>query len=141
MAPLALAGAPLIDALPWARSAVAVAAGLWVAMLALRLWRLPVTAAGQTTVGARGVFVTTLLNPKALIFGLVLLPDPSATLLNLANFATQVVVVAALWIGLGAGLGRTGGAPAPALPILRRAASVWLAGLAVVLVLRGAGLA
>ena len=37
----------------------------------------------------------TLLNPKALIFGLVLLPSPDQLALNLAIFTAQVIAVAA----------------------------------------------
>jgi threonine/homoserine/homoserine lactone efflux protein len=52
--------------------------------------------AGQrgASVGARALFVTTALNPKALIFGLVLLPSPDRLAANLALFAGLVVLVA-----------------------------------------------
>ena len=136
--PLVLAGAPLLQAHPGARAALALAAGLWVAVLALRLWRLPRTEGGRGTIGAAGVFTTTLLNPKALIFGLVLLPHPDHAAANIANFALQVVAVALLWQAGGAFLGRSTG---PRMPVLRRAASLWLGGLSVMLVLRGVGVA
>ena len=139
--PLALAGAPLAAALPQARAAVALAAGVWIALLALRLWRMPQTDGAGQTVSARAVFVTTLLNPKALVFGLVLLPDPANTVPNIAAFAVQVALVAAVWALAGSRIGRTRESPSSNVPILRRAASVWLGGLAVVLLLRGAGLA
>jgi threonine/homoserine/homoserine lactone efflux protein len=139
--PLALAGAPLFAALPQARAAVAVAAGLWVAFLAVKLWRMPQTDGTGPMVSARAVFVTTLLNPKALVFGLVLLPDPANTLPNIAVFSVLVALVAVLWALAGSIVGRTRESPSYSLPILRRAASVWLGGLAVVLLLRGAGLA
>lgn len=139
--PLALMGAPLIATLPQIRDAIALVAGLWVAMLAWKLWQLPLGNGRAATVTARSVFLTTLLNPKALILGLVLLPDPQRTLANLANFSGQVALVAVIWAFAGATLGRAGGKPSPNLPILRRAASVWLAGLAVAMVLRASGLA
>ena len=136
--PLVLAGAPLLQAHPGARAALALAAGLWVAVLALRLWRLPRADENRGTIGAASVFTTTLLNPKALIFGLVLLPHPDHAAANIANFAFQVVAVALLWQAGGAFLGRSTG---PRMPVLRRAASLWLGGLSVMLVLRGVGMA
>lgn len=136
--PLALAGAPLLAGHPGARAALALAAGLWVAVLALRLWRLPRAGRDVPEIGAAAVFTTTLLNPKALIFGLVLLPHPENAAANIANFAAQVAAVAVLWQAGGALLGRGSG---PRMPLLRRAASLWLGGLSVMLVLRGAGLA
>ena len=73
--------------------------------------------------------VTTLLNPKALVFGLVLVPAPAwgALLLHLLAFAVLVVVVASAWAALGALL-RGRGAALPGL--LRRLAALFLALLA-----------
>ncbi len=136
--PLALAGAPLLQSHPGARAVLALAAGLWVAVLALRLWRLPRADGDHAAIGTASVFTTTLLNPKALIFGLVLLPHPEQAAANIANFAFQVVAVAVLWQAGGAILGRSTG---PRMPMLRRAASLWLGGLSVMLVLRGVGVA
>ncbi len=139
--PLTLVGAPILADHPGARAGLALAAGAWVAVLAVRLWRLPNTQDSRAAIGAGAVFVTTLLNPKALIFGLVLLPDAGDAAGNIANFALQVGAVALLWQAGGAVLGRHGGRPGPRLPILRRAASLWLAGLSVLMMLRGAGIA
>lgn len=139
--PLTLIGAPVFGALPKAQAVVAILAGLWVALLALRLWRLPPLGSGLALVAWRSVALTTLLNPKALIFGLVLLPDQTHALQNLGNFAVQVVLVALLWIALGDTVGKNRGAPSPVMPLVRRVASVWLAMLSVMLILRGAGLA
>lgn len=119
---LASVAAPQLAAL---RPAIAVAAGVWVLMLALHLWRRPADGPeGQPIVTPRRLFVTTLLNPKALIFGLVLLPA-TPPVAGLASFAVLVVAVALLWAGLGAGLPR---ARSNGLPLaLRRAAACWLA--------------
>jgi threonine/homoserine/homoserine lactone efflux protein len=107
-----------------------------VALLALRLWRLPDIATAKA-VGVRALFVTTALNPKALIFGLVLIPSPDRLAGNLVLFAGLVVVVALLWSGLGAIL-RNGSSGQPrALFLLRRLASVFFAAMSVLLVLRG----
>lgn len=134
--PLALVGQSVLDAWPGLRTAVALVAAVWVAALALRLWSLPSVAAAHA-VGARALFVTTALNPKALIFGLVLLPSADRLALNLALFAGLVVAVALLWSGLGAVL-RSGASGQPrALFVLRRLASVFLGAMSVLLVLRG----
>lgn len=141
--PLALVGNAVLDSLPGLRAGVALVAGLWVAYLAVRLWRVPQASAQQGSVTGRTVFTTTLLNPKALIFGLVLLPHPDHLALNLGIFVAQIVVVATGWAALGAILGH--GAKAQQgrdwMPLLRRAASVWLAFISVTLILRGIGAA
>ena len=137
--PLTLIGAAVLEAWPGLAVAVALAAAVWVLLLAVRLWRLPDVRAGGAAggvVGARSLFVTTALNPKALIFGLVLLPSPDRLAANLVLFAALVVLVALVWAGIGALL-RGGTARQPrALFVLRRLASVCLAGMSVLLVMR-----
>lgn len=135
--PLALVGATVLEDQPALRTAVTLAAALWVAVLAARLWRLPAGEPGQHSVGARTLFVTTALNPKALIFGLVLLPSTDRLGWNLALFAALVVAVALFWAGLGAALG--GRRQPRALLMLRRLASVFLGMMSLVLALRGVG--
>lgn len=141
-APLAILGARLLDTLPEARTAVTVLAAAWVLWLAVAMWRVPRAQAGTLTVTARRVAVTTLLNPKALIFGLVLLPatDWGRLAANFGLFATEVVGVAMAWALLGATLRRRGDAPGLPAP-WRRAASVWLGALALYLLGHVAGLA
>ncbi|WP_248298098.1 hypothetical protein [Tabrizicola sp. YIM 78059] len=136
--PLALVGATVLAAWPGLHAAVTLTAGMWVAVLAVRLWGLPAT--GEVgPVDARAVFVTTALNPKALIFGLVILPSPERLGANLTIFAGLVVAVALLWATTGAALrGGSRGQPR-ALHLLRRLASVWLGAVSLVLILRGAG--
>ena len=134
--PLVLIGQRVLTAWPGLALAVALAAAVWVAVLAVRQWRLPALAA-QASVSVRALFVTTALNPKALIFGLVLLPSPDRLAGNLALFAASVVGVAALWAGLGAALRGNGLRQPRALFVLRRLASVFLAAMSVLLVLRG----
>ncbi len=141
--PLALAGNALLDSLPGLRAAVALVAGLWVAYLAVKLWRLPQVMAAQASVTGRTVFTTTLLNPKALIFGLVLLPHPEHLALNIGIFVGQILIVATGWAALGAiiGHGAKGQQGRDWMPLLRRAAAVWLAFISVTLILRGIGAA
>ena len=79
--PLALAGAGLMTALPGVLPVVTAVAAVWVLWLAIRMWRCPAAQQdGPATVTPFRVFFTTLLNPKALIIGLVLLPGPSLPL-------------------------------------------------------------
>jgi threonine/homoserine/homoserine lactone efflux protein len=107
------------------------------------MWRLPVARSGGLTVTARRVIVTTLLNPKALIFGLVLLPaEAGAKLLaNFGLFAGLIAAAAAGWIALGAVLARGGRSESGLPSAWRRAASVWLGALAVYLFGHAVGLA
>ena len=137
--PLSLVGAAVLADHAGLQSAVTLAAAVWVAVLAVKLWQPLAVIAGGQSVGARTLFVTTALNPKALIFGLVLLPSPDRLALNLALFTGLVVLVAALWAAAGAAV-RNGGVGHPrALFVLRRLASVWLAAISVVLIARGMG--
>lgn len=136
--PLAVAGGHLVDALPVLRPLIASLAGLWVAWLAFRLWHLPVTTqGGGGRVNAAGVLVTTLLNPKALLFGLVLLPSPTHLMFNIGLFAGQIVLVAAAWAGFGAVLAGSGSRGGPGIPLMRRIAALWLAVVSVSLIAKG----
>jgi threonine/homoserine/homoserine lactone efflux protein len=135
--PLAVAGASLIAAVPGLRPMVTAAAAAWVLWLAIRMWHRPRAAlTGAATVTPLGVFVTTLLNPKALIVGLVLLPGTPLTL-RVAVFSGLVVGAAVVWICLGAALARRGDGPTLGLPPrVRRAAALWLGLLSAALALR-----
>jgi threonine/homoserine/homoserine lactone efflux protein len=135
--PLTLVEAALLADHHGLRAGVTLAAAVWVAVLAVKLWRVPVGADAGPAVDAWALFVTTALNPKALIFGLVLLPSPDRLAGNLALFAGLVALVAVLWAGIGT-LIRAGGTGQPrALMVLRRLASVWLAGICLALIVRG----
>ena len=124
--PLALLGGELVERWPRAPGALKLAAALWLLVLAARLWRGPVAAARPAS--PRAVFVTTLLNPKALIVALVLLPaitDPRFAA-HFALFALTVIAATLVWGTLGTFL-----AAGPRGPhrtgLLERTASVWLA--------------
>ena len=139
--PLAGLGSRLLDASPQAGAAITLAASVWVAWLALSMWRLPARQDGRPEVTGRRVLITTLLNPKALIFGLVLLPAEGARLaLNFGLFAISVVMVAMAWAALGALL-RRGEGHGGLSNSWRRAASVWLGALAVYLFGHAVGIA
>jgi len=135
--PLALAGSAVLAAVPGLLPAVTAAAAAWVLWLAIRLWRSPLAAQdASATVTPRRVFLTTLLNPKALVIGLVLMPGPDLPM-RIAVFAGLVCGAATAWIGLGALLVRRGDAAVTGLPpLLRRSAALWLGLLSAALALR-----
>ena len=122
--PLALFGRPYLAAHPKLEQAVAVAASLWVLYLAFSLWRAPRDEAARA-VSFRRVLFTTMMNPKALVIALVLLPPPekAADLVPpLSIFAALVLFVASGWIAAGAGIGRATGKG----HLLRRVAAGYL---------------
>lgn len=132
--PLALLGALALEAAPLLRPAITLASGLWVMGLAIRMW-CPSLETGASEVTPRHLFITTLLNPKALIFGLVLLPGPQLAL-NMALFVALIALVAAIWASIGACMaGRRDCPLGQTPPLLRRAAGLWLGVLAIGLVL------
>ncbi len=76
-----------------------------------------------------------MLNPKALIFGLVLLPVPDDPQFapRLGLFCLMVMAVALVW-GTAGKLTQQGGGDGRRLLILQRIASVWLAIVSVTLI-------
>ncbi|QDL97040.1 hypothetical protein FLL57_06855 [Rhodopseudomonas palustris] len=125
--PIAYLGADLMAALPAAALIVKVAAAAWVMLLAVRLWHLnPSGATGA--VSARRVYLTTLLNPKALIFGLVLLPAPHEVdfAAHLMMFCLMVGAVALLW-GFAGTMTQIGAGGDHRFRLTQRIASLWLA--------------
>lgn len=135
--PLAIAGAELLAKWPDVARLVKFAAAAWVAYLAIKLWRVNTAAGMAGRVTPRHVFITTLLNPKALIIGLTLLPQE-----NLNGFALHatlltgsIMVVAAIWAFGGALLHREQNTTLP--PALRRAAACWLGIVAIALASSG----
>lgn len=107
----------------------------YLAYLAVRLWRAGGIIGGErAAIGPRQVFVTTLLNPKAIVFVLVIVPylrdgDLPAASPYLAGLACMIVSVACTWIMLGTLLRRrTQTALGPM--VIRRAGSLVLIGFA-----------
>lgn len=131
VAPLTFLGAGLVQSAPLAMLALRLAAVAWVIRLAVKLWRLPEPGAVPHRVTAREVAITTALNPKGLIVGLVILPKAALPGLALAVFAAAVLSVSLGWLLLGRCVLRRDS------PCLRRGGAVVLLVLAAV-VLRGA---
>ena len=127
--PLSIWGKNWLEATPKLRLILTLAAAVWVAVLAVRLWRHATRAEAQGAPGvtALQVGVTTLLNPKALVFGLVLIPSGPDVVAGLWLFAALVIVVSLAWLWLGARLaGRY-------QPLVNRGGAVWLGVLAALL--------
>jgi len=83
--------------------------GVYLLWLAIGLWRRggAVIAERGRLITPREVFVTTLLNPKAIIFALGVIPFASPHVwLYFLGFLALLSVVALTWIGLGVVIGR-----------------------------------
>ena len=133
--PLAWLGAEMLGRWPMLAVGLKLAAAAWVMVLAVRLWGLREAGdrAGEVTAGR--VLVTTMLNPKALIFGLVLLPAPAdeAFLPKLLLFCLMVMGVSLVWGSAGT-IAQGGQDGASRLQVIRRVASVWLAFVSITLI-------
>ncbi len=105
---LGLVLGPVVAASPIVSSTLRLAVGAYLFLLALRLWRHGAMAPGDTAeIRPRQVFVTTLLNPKAIIFALGVIPFGSAHVwAYLLGFLAVLAVVGVGWLLVGAGMGR-----------------------------------
>ena len=128
---LRLAGAPAIAAFPALAPALRLILAVYLLFLGCCLWRHDVAADTRGVVSPGRVFVTTLLNPKAVIFAFALFPEgrTGADLLAWAlGFAAVVVVCASGWYFVGESARRLGGAPAARLlPRLASAVLIFFA--------------
>ena len=127
--PLTLWGGVWLHDIPQLKTGLTFSAAIWVAVLAAKLWRTS-SLALQSAVTPWQIGLTTLLNPKALVFGLVLLPAAATPVWGLGLFAALVLLVSALWLALGASL------PHRARPAMNRGGALWLGLLAVLLASR-----
>jgi threonine/homoserine/homoserine lactone efflux protein len=96
---------PVAAAQPVLVAGFKLAAGGWVAWCGWRIWRQSARtlAAVAVPVGFRQLFITTLANPKAIIFALAVFPPRPLAEQGpaLALFAAVTLVVGAGWIMLG----------------------------------------
>jgi threonine/homoserine/homoserine lactone efflux protein len=123
---------PLVRSMPHAREALSVAAGAWLCWMAFALWRTGIREQDRV-VSWRQVFVTTLLNPKVLVFAFVIVPfDAPNVALYCAGFYAILLPAAASWIAFGALARRS--VRARSLALIPRVAAVVLAGFAVALI-------
>lgn len=112
---LGILAAPLLIAAPPLVEALRLAASVYLAAIAWRMWGRTVaeTSSGKTTIiSPTGIAVATLLNPKGLIITLTLLPPEtfgsmSKAFVALALIAVLSAAAGALWLLLGAHAGRT----------------------------------
>lgn len=100
------------QSLGWLPTLVRIASCLYIAYLAVRMWRTAVAfhTSPQTAVGARTLFVATLLNPKAILFAGTIFPATAfasvpAYLSAMGVFAALLVPIGLAWIAFGAALG------------------------------------
>lgn len=104
---------PLVSANPMVGVGVKLAACAWLLCCARRLWCQVGHGRDQAAspVTAGQVFLTTAVNPKALIFALVIIPAgaPLAMAPWLAGFSALVMAVGVAWIGFGAAMARSAG--------------------------------
>lgn len=124
--PLAMAGNQYLADHGPLRVGLTLIAAVWVAYLAVRLWRLPADAMGPGQNSALKLFTTTLTNPKGLVIGLVLLPSQASLGWAAAGFLAILLAVSAFWAGLGSLI--AGGTSLK--PLARRACAGWLGVLA-----------
>jgi threonine/homoserine/homoserine lactone efflux protein len=104
---LGLVLGPLVTASPLLSAGLRAAVGAYLLLLALRLWRRgSLVEEGLAPVTPWQVFLTTLLNPKAIVFALGVMPFGAPRLWPyLAGFVLLLVCVALGWIVIGAALG------------------------------------
>lgn len=124
---------PVIAAQPVLGVALKVAVALYLGWIAFKLWTRNASLTGDGAVTLRAVFVTTLLNPKALVFAFGIIPaaHPELWAFILA-FAVTVPAVGLCWIVIGSLIGAASGERHAGL--VRKVASVTLVGFAALLV-------
>ena len=122
--------APVLHDYPAVTIAIKIAVALYLVWLAIRLWQRPITTrTDQSQVRFSNVFVTTLLNPKALIFALTLIPREAQGLIwYFVAFSGLVLLAGTGWLLLGAGIGLAAGRWPRLLPRIAAVALTAFAG-------------
>lgn len=99
------------QSLPWLPAAARIASSVYIALLAVRMWRTAkvLPSAAKQAIGMRTLFVATLLNPKALLFASAIFPpaafwDLPAYLSAMGLFAALLVPIGLAWVAFGASL-------------------------------------
>ena len=124
---------PVIAAQPAVGIMLKVAVALYLAWIAYKLWTRSAALTADSTVTLRAVFVTTLLNPKALVFAFGIIPVEHPMLwAYVVAFAVTVPLIGLAWIAIGSIIGAASGERHAGL--VRKVASVALVGFAALLV-------
>lgn len=121
---------PVFAAYPLIGVALKVAVAVYLGWIAAKLWLRGARLSGPTSaVTLPNIFLTTLLNPKALIFALTIIPAQHPALVwFIAAYAVLVVGVGFCWILIGRAIGAAAGERHAGL--VPRVASVALVGFA-----------
>jgi threonine/homoserine/homoserine lactone efflux protein len=120
---------PMIAAWPVAGTVLKVLVATYVAWLAVKLWARPRMPTAALAVDFRMVLIATLLNPKAIIFALTVIPLTHPQLwLYFAAFAVAVVAVGFSWLLIGGAVGAA--ARGKHQTLIQRVAAVALGGFA-----------
>jgi threonine/homoserine/homoserine lactone efflux protein len=121
--------APVLMQYPALSIALKVTVALYLVYLAIKLWRRPIVIdENAKAISFANVFVTTLLNPKALVFALTVFPPENELMLTRTiAFCALVLAAGGGWIVLGATLKSLSGERAGYIP---RVASIVLVGFA-----------
>lgn len=110
VAALRLALGPVIEATPWAGIALKVAVALYLIWVAVALWRRSASLTGDGAVTMRAMFVTTLLNPKSLVFAFGIIPAAHSSLwAYIAALAVAILAVGLGWVLIGRMIGAASG--------------------------------
>lgn len=133
--PLVWFGTELLIQFPVASVALKIGAAGWIMFLALKLWGRRGRSDERLELTMGRVYLTTLLNPKALVLGLVLLPaeEKSVAAAKLCIFVVLVVSAALTW-GVVGRMARSGGEERQRTQLIQRVASFWLATISISLV-------
>jgi threonine/homoserine/homoserine lactone efflux protein len=99
---------PIVALMPGVAFALRIAVGLYLLRAAWKLWRhTDMSLPGQRVITIQQVFVTTLLNPKAIIFAFTLIPfggsgDLARSVPWIGILSLLIVMIGACWIAAGA---------------------------------------
>ena len=93
---------------PWLKPVLQAFVVLYLVVLAVRLWRASsANVKTGSSVTPRSVFVTTMLNPKAVFFALFVIPHQSDQWVShFAAFGAFVCAMSLVWIAIGTAIGR-----------------------------------
>jgi threonine/homoserine/homoserine lactone efflux protein len=122
--------AGVLAAYPWIKTVLRLTVGAYLLIVAFELWtRRDALEGAPPAIGFHRVFITTLLNPKAVVvaFGIIPFSQPNAILFVVA-FAGFIVIAAVSWILVGVFI--AGVVPKQGSRVVSRLSAVVLVGFA-----------